>query len=78
MPDAGAREAAAVRADIDHNDLYLLQHAARGLLQGTQRTAPLAWKRLGEYMLQAFRDTGADPLTPPSEIWTRTLAAGKR
>jgi AcrR family transcriptional regulator len=73
-----AREAGVVRDDFDHTDLYLLQHAARGLLRGTQRTAPLAWKRLGEYMLQAFREAGAEPLTPPSKIWARTLAAGKR
>lgn len=73
-----AREAGAVREDFDHSDLYLLQHAARGLLRGTQRTAPLAWKRFGEYMLQAFREAGAGPLTPPSKIWARTLAAGRR
>ncbi|WP_448071297.1 TetR/AcrR family transcriptional regulator [Georgenia yuyongxinii] len=71
-----AREAGAVRADFDHSDLYMLQHAARGLLRGTQRTAPLAWRRFGEYMLQAFRESG-EPLTPPSKIWTRTLAAGQ-
>ncbi|GAA4720656.1 transcriptional regulator, TetR family [Promicromonospora umidemergens] len=70
-----AREAGAVRADFHHSDLLLLQHAARGLLRGTQRSAPLAWKRFGEYMLQAFREQGTGPLTPPSEIWTRTLAA---
>ena len=72
-----AREAGAVRPDFDHSDLYLLQHAARGLLRGTQRTAPLVWKRFGEYMLQGFREAGTEPLTPPSTIWTRTLAAGK-
>lgn len=72
-----AREAGAVRADFDHSDLYMLQHAARGLLRGTQRTAPLAWKRFGEYMLLAFRTTGDVQLTPPSKIWTRTRAAGR-
>lgn len=71
-----AQATGAVRADFDHSDLYLLQHAARGILRGTQRTAPLAWKRFGEYMLQAFREAGGAPLTPPSKIWARTLAAG--
>ncbi|WP_419703057.1 TetR/AcrR family transcriptional regulator [Promicromonospora sp. NFX87] len=70
-----AREAGAIRADFHHSDLLLLQHAARGL-RGTQRIAPLAWKRFGEYMLQAFHEAGAEPLTPPSRIWARTLAAG--
>jgi AcrR family transcriptional regulator len=72
---ARAKDAGAVRADFDHSDLYMLQHAARGLLRSTQRTAPLAWKRFGEYMLQAFRQPSATALTPPSKVWTRTLAA---
>lgn len=75
---ARAKDAGAVRPDFDHTDLYLLQHAARGLLRGTQRSAPLAWKRFGEYMLQAFREPGTEPLTPPSKVWTRTLDAGTR
>ena len=72
-----ARDAGAIRADFHHSDLLMLQHATRGLLRETQRVAPLAWKRFGEYMLQAFRDAGDQPLTPPSKIWTRTLAAGQ-
>jgi AcrR family transcriptional regulator len=71
-----ARDAGAVRADFHHSDLLMLQHAARGLLRGTQKVAPLAWKRFGEYMLQAFREEGDEPLTPPSKVWARTLAAG--
>lgn len=73
-----ARNAGAVRMDFHHSDLLMLQHAARGLLRGTQRIAPLAWKRFGEYMLQAFREASVEPLTPPSKIWTRALAAGQR
>jgi len=75
---ARAKDAGAVRADFHHTDLHLLQHAARGLLRGTQRSAPLAWKRFGEYMLQAFRHAGDAPLTPPSMIWTRVAASGGR
>lgn len=71
-----ARDAGAVRADFHHSDLLMLQHAARGLLRGTQKVAPLAWKRFGEYMLQAFHEAGDPPLTPPSKIWARTLASG--
>jgi AcrR family transcriptional regulator len=70
-----AKDAGAIRPDFDHTDLYMLQHAARGLLRGTQRSAPLAWKRFGEYMLQAFRDVGPTPLTPPSKVSSRTLSA---
>lgn len=73
-----AREAGAIRADFHHSDLLMLQHATRGLLRDTQRVAPLGWRRFGEYMLQAFREAGAEPLTPPSKIWARTLAAGER
>ncbi|WP_454083460.1 TetR/AcrR family transcriptional regulator [Georgenia sp. Marseille-Q6866] len=73
-----ARNAGAVREDFHHSDLLMLQHATRGLLRGTQRIAPLAWKRFGEYMLQAFREPSVEPLTPPSSIWTRALAAGQR
>jgi hypothetical protein len=42
---------------------------ARRRLRTTQQEAPMAWKRLGQYMLQAFRHTGTEPLTPPP--WTR-------
>ncbi|NGP09344.1 hypothetical protein G6038_28515 [Rhodococcus sp. 14C212] len=58
------------RPDFHHSDLYLLQHANGGLLRGTQKSAPLAWKRFGDYMLQAFRAPGPDPLTPPPDAWT--------
>lgn len=66
-----ARAAGAIRADFDHSDLYVLQNANAGLLRGTQRSAPLAWKRFGEYMLQAFKTPGKIPLTPPSKAWMR-------
>jgi AcrR family transcriptional regulator len=69
-----ARDAGAIRSDFNHSDLYMLQNANAGLLRGTQRSAPLAWKRFGEYMLQAFRAPDANPLTPPSKVWTRTQA----
>jgi AcrR family transcriptional regulator len=67
-----ARAAGAIRADFDHSDLLLLQHANAGLLRGAQRESPLAWRRFGEYMLESFRRPG-DPLTPPSKLWTRAL-----
>lgn len=65
--------AGAVRKDFDHTDLHMLLFANGGLVRSAQSEAPLAWKRFGEYMLQAFRDPGSEPLTPPSEIWTREL-----
>jgi AcrR family transcriptional regulator len=71
-----ALDAGAIRSDFDHSDLYLLQNANAGLLRSTQRSAPLAWKRFGEYMLQAFRATDAEPLTPPAKVWLRTQAIG--
>ncbi|GEK81342.1 TetR/AcrR family transcriptional regulator [Agrococcus baldri] len=70
------REAGAVRAEFDHSDLLLMQHANAGLLRGTQRAAPQAWRRFGEYMLEAFRAEGG-ALTPPPKLWTRALRASE-
>ena len=71
-----ARKAGAIRADFDHSDLYLLQQANAGLVRGARSSAPEAWRRFGEYMLQAFREE-AGKLTPPSPVWTRAQAAGE-
>lgn len=68
-----ARDANAIRAEFHHSDLFLLTNATRGILQGTQKIAPLGWKRFAEYMLDAFRRPGDGTLTPPSKIWTRAL-----
>lgn len=65
-----ARRAGAIRADFDHSDLLLLQHANAGLVRATHRSAPEAWRRLGDYMLQSFR-TSTDPLAPPPVTWIR-------
>ena len=62
-----ARDAGAIRSDFDHSDLYLVQNANAGLLRGTQRSAPLAWKRFGEYMLESFRAPGAGRIDPALE-----------
>lgn len=70
-----AKAAGAIRADFDLSDLFLLQQANAGLVKSVHRSAPRAWKRLGQYMLQAFRvDGGA--LEPSSPTWTRAAAAG--
>jgi AcrR family transcriptional regulator len=71
-----AKNAGAIRSDFDHSDLYLLQHANAGLVKGTHRSAPEAWRRFGDYMLQAFREEAHD-LAPPSVVWTRAQAAGE-
>jgi AcrR family transcriptional regulator len=65
-----AQDAGAVRPDFHESDLLLLQHANAGLIRGTAQSSPLAWKRLGEYMLQSFRVAG-EGLEPPSEAWMR-------
>ncbi|MFJ4295630.1 TetR/AcrR family transcriptional regulator [Curtobacterium sp. NPDC089689] len=69
-----AQAAGAIRADFDESDLFMLQHANAGLIRRTQRSAPTAWKRFAEYMLQAFRVDGGH-LEPPSATWLR---AGSR
>jgi AcrR family transcriptional regulator len=68
-----AKRSGAIRPDFDHSDLYLMLQANGGLVRGTQRLAPLAWRRFGEYLLQAFRERGPEALTPPSEIWRADL-----
>jgi AcrR family transcriptional regulator len=65
-----ARDAGAIRVDFDESDLYLLLQANAGLVKGTQRSAPNAWKRFGQYMLQSFREHGGE-LEPPSPTWMR-------
>jgi AcrR family transcriptional regulator len=65
-----ARSAGAIRADFDHSDLLMLQHANAGLVRGTHRSAPEAWRRLADYMLQSFR-IDLSPLSPPPAIWAR-------
>lgn len=65
-----ARDAGAVRPDFDESDLYLLLQANAGLVKATQRSAPNAWKRFGQYMLQSFREQNG-VLEPPSPTWMR-------
>lgn len=71
---ARARSAGAIRSDFHHSDLLILQHANAGLIRGTQRDAPGAWRRFGEYMLQAFR-SGEGTLTDPPSAWTGAQSA---
>lgn len=70
-----ARAAGAIRADFDHSDLLLMQHANAGLVRGTHRSAPDAWRRFADYMLQSFHD-GAGQLSPPPAVWVRVQASG--
>lgn len=69
------RRAGAVRPDFDNSDLFLLYHAAAGLIRSTSRSAPSAWRRFGEYMLQSFQHQGETPLTPASLVWVRVQSA---
>ncbi len=69
-----ARDAGVIRPDFDESDFYLLQQANAGLLRVSQRSAPNAWKRFGQYMLDAFRHPGS-PLEPPSPAWVRASDA---
>jgi AcrR family transcriptional regulator len=69
-----ARSAGAIRPDFDHSDLLLLQHANAGIVRGTHRFAPEAWRRFGDYMLQSFR-VGQGRLAEPPAVWTRAQAA---
>jgi hypothetical protein len=65
-----ARSAGAIRRDFDHSDLLMMQHANAGLVTGTHLTAPDAWRRFADYMLQSFR-SAAGPLSPPPTTWVQ-------
>lgn len=68
-----AKDSGAVRPDFDHSDLYLLTNANAGLVRGTRRSAPDSWRRLGEYLLEAFAaEPRRGPLTAPSPVLVRT------
>lgn len=68
-----SRRAGAIRSDFDHSDLLLLQHANAGLVRATHRSAPDAWRRLGDYMLEAFRADGP-ALSAPPKRWREAQA----
>ncbi|WP_449373122.1 TetR/AcrR family transcriptional regulator [Arthrobacter psychrolactophilus] len=68
-----ARKAGVIRPDFDHSDLLMIQHANAGLVRGTHRTAPEAWRRFADYMLQSFRNSGG-PLSDPPDAWLRAQA----
>jgi AcrR family transcriptional regulator len=66
-----AKDAGALRTDFAHQDLVLLMMANAGLVHATSGNAR-AWRRFTEYMLQAFRAPGAEPLPPaptPREMY---------
>lgn len=64
-----------IRSDFHHSDLYLLTNVNRGVLQGTQRVAPVGWQRFGEFMLAAFRCSTGVMSTPPADAWVRSTDA---
>lgn len=69
-----AREAGAIRPDFRHSDLLMLQHANAGLVRGTHESAPEAWRRFADYMLQSFR-TNVGPLADPPAAWMSAEAS---
>ncbi|WP_211588669.1 TetR/AcrR family transcriptional regulator [Allorhizocola rhizosphaerae] len=71
---ARAKKAGALRDDYVPEDLPMLLMANAGLLRETSRTAPKAWKRLVEYLLQAFRCREQQPLpSPPTPTQIRKI-----
>lgn len=72
-----ARDAGVIRSDFDPTDLFILGYANAGLVRRAQPVAPLAWKRFGEYMLQAFR-APAGGLEPAATSWPQDSTGGSR
>jgi len=54
-----------LREDFAPEDLPMLLMANAGVLRGTAASAPRAWKRLVEYLLQAFSCPWQRPLPSP-------------
>lgn len=73
-----AKAAGAIREDFDHSDLYLMLSANAGIVRSMGQRAPDSWRRFGQYMLQAFRHRGPEPLAPPAEAWVRAHRSRSR
>lgn len=73
-----AKAVGAIRPDFDQSDLYMLLNANAGVVRAARRAAPQASLRLGQYLLQAFRERGAGPLPPPPAVWARAGRVARR
>ena len=60
-----AKASGRLRHDFHQDDLVVLLMANAGVIAATAGTAPDAWRRHVEYLLQAFAATNTDPLPPP-------------
>jgi AcrR family transcriptional regulator len=60
-----AQDSGDLRPDYDPADLPMLLLANAGVLRGTAGAAPRAWKRLVEYLLQAFAGRPHRETLPP-------------
>lgn len=71
-------EAGVVRDDFSHSDLYLLTLANSGLIRGSRSSRAAASRRLGAYMLDAFRHPATQPLPPAPTAWQRAARATRK
>jgi AcrR family transcriptional regulator len=60
-----AKAAGRLRRDFHPDDLIVLLMANAGVVVATAETAPEAWRRFIDYMLQAFAADNAQPLPAP-------------
>jgi AcrR family transcriptional regulator len=70
--------AGVLREGFDHSDLYLLTLANAGLARGARSARMAASRRLGAYLLDAFRHPSTEPLPPPPAAWWRASRTGPR
>lgn len=68
-------EAGVVREGFSHSDLFLLTLANSGLQRASRSSRAAASRRLGAYMLDAFRHPTIEPLPPEPEAWQRAARA---
>lgn len=62
-----AKAAGRLRADFHPDDMIILLMANAGVVAATAATAPDAWRRHIEYLLQSFAAEKAQPLPPPPD-----------
>ncbi|WP_431911604.1 TetR/AcrR family transcriptional regulator [Micromonospora carbonacea] len=70
-----AKTSGQLRADFHPDDMILLLMANAGVVAATVGTAPDAWRRIVEYLLQAFTTEHARelPAPPPREALLRAM-----
>jgi hypothetical protein len=75
---ARAKDAGALRADVESSDLVLLMWGIAATADATRATAPDAWRRQLALLLDGLRPGAAHPLPVPPLTYGQLRAASPR